>query len=99
MSLAADSNKMVYSVFQNDKYAIYSIDSVNYLKGNSVQAEFATGNPAQLPPPKQINTFFVNNLNNPNMGLPSDTATNLITDYSPSLKINRSRPALSCCGR
>lgn len=87
MSLSADSSKMVYSVFQDDKYKIYSIDSVNILIGKSIQPAFATGNPAMLPPPKQINNFLINNLNNPAMGLPSDTAKYLITDYSPSLKL------------
>ena len=87
MSLSADSNKMVYSVFQNNKYVIYSIDTLDNLKGNSIQPDFATGDPALLPPPKQINSFFVNNLANPIKGLPSDTATYLITDYSPSLKL------------
>jgi Tol biopolymer transport system component len=87
MSVSADSDKMVYSVFQNDKYDIYSIDSVNILKGTNTQPEFATGNPAVLPPPKQVNNFLINNLNNPIKGLPSDTASLLITDYSPSLKL------------
>ncbi|MDR3625771.1 MAG: hypothetical protein P4L45_03010 [Ignavibacteriaceae bacterium] len=87
MSLSADSSKMVYSVFQDDKYKIYSIDSISILNGKSLQPAFATGNPAILPPPKQINNFLINNLNNPAMGLPSDTAKYLITDYSPSLKL------------
>jgi Tol biopolymer transport system component len=87
MSLAADSSKMVYSVFQDDKYKIYSIDSVGILDGKSMLPAFATGNPAILPPPKQINNFLIDNLNNPIMGLPSDTAKYLITDYSPSLKL------------
>jgi Tol biopolymer transport system component len=87
MSVSSDSNRMVYSVFQNDKYAIYSIDSADVLKGYNIQPDFATGDPSLLPPSKQINNTFVNNLNNPKLGLPSDTASYLITDYSPSLKV------------
>jgi len=87
MSVSADSNLMVYSVFQNNKYAIYGIDSSKILDGENIQPDFITGDPSLLPPPKQITNFFVNNLTNPIKGLPSDTATYLITDYSPSLKL------------
>ena len=87
MSVSADSNLMVYSVFQNNKYAIYGIDFSKILDGENIQPDFVTGDPSLLPPPKQITNFFVNNLTNPIKGLPSDTATYLITDYSPSLKL------------
>ena len=87
LSVSSGSNDMVYSVFENNKYAIYSIDSTKILEGKKTNPEFATGNPAILPPAHRIGNRFIANFDNPHMGLPSDTAKYKVTDYSPSLRI------------
>ncbi len=87
LSVAENANGLVYSVFQDDKYEIYSIDSTQILNGKNVQPEFASGNPAILPPVPQVENSFVSNLNNPYLGLPSDTANYKTKDYSPSLRL------------
>ncbi len=87
MSVAADSNVMVYSVFNNNKYDIYSIDSLKVLEGSNTKPLLADVNPAALPPQKQMHSWFVDDFNNPNFGLPSDTAKYTSTNYSPSLKL------------
>lgn len=87
LSVAANSNKLVYSVFQNDKYLIYSIDSTKILEGKKPNPEFATGNPLLLPPAKRIGNKFLANLDNPKLGLPADTVNYKVTDYSPGLRI------------
>ncbi len=87
LSVATNANELVYSVYQNDKYEIYSIDSTEILNGKNVQPEFATGNPAVLPPAPQIDNTFLANLNNPYLGLPSDTTNFMTSDYSPALRL------------
>ena len=87
MSVSADSNSMVYSVYNNNKYDIYSIDSTKILEGKSLQPLLANVDPAALPPQKHEGDTFVDNLHNPKIGLPSDTAKFTETNYSPSLKL------------
>jgi Tol biopolymer transport system component len=87
LSVASKSNELVYSVYENNKYAIYSIDSSQILEGKKTNPEFATGNPAVLPPAHRIGNKFVSDLHNPHIGLPSDSAKFSVEDYSPSLKL------------
>ncbi|MCL5030566.1 MAG: peptidase S9 [Bacteroidetes bacterium] len=87
LSVATNANELVYSVFQDNKYEIYKIDSTQILNGKDVQPEFAIGNPGVLPPTPQVNNTFIANLNNPYLGLPSDTTDYKTTDYTPSLRL------------
>ncbi len=87
MSVAADSNNMVYSVFNNNKYDIYSIDSKEVLKGKASSPLIAGINAGALPPQKQVSDTFVDNLHNPTIGLPSDTTKFSETSYHPSLSL------------
>jgi Tol biopolymer transport system component len=87
LSVASNSNDMVYSVFENNKYAIYSIDSTKILKGKKTNPQFATGNPAILPPANRLGNRFLTNFENPHIGLPSDTTKFLVTNYNPALKL------------
>ncbi len=87
LSVAKNSNKLVYSVYQNDKYNIFSIDSSQILNGENPKPEFATGDPADLPPAKRIGHKFYANLTNPNIGLPSDSAKFKSSPYSAGLSL------------
>ena len=87
LSVAAKAKELVYSVFQNDKYEIYKIDSTQILNGKDVSPEFAVNNPGVLPPSPQVDNTFLANLNNPYLGLPSDTTKFETTDYSPTLRL------------
>jgi WD40 repeat protein len=86
LSSSLDSNRLAYSVFEDGKYNIYRIDSSAVLAGKELSPEFTVGNPAILPPAHRLVATLVANLDNPDLGLPSDTTFN-ITDYSASLSL------------
>jgi Tol biopolymer transport system component len=87
LSVAQNTNKLVYSVYRNDKYDIYLIDSSSTLGGMKPEKEFATGNPAILPLKPNLTKPFYANLYNPNIGLPADSDQFEITNYHPSLSL------------
>ncbi len=91
LSVASNSNKMVYSVFHNDKYLIYSIDSTKILDGYKPAPEFATGDPAVLPPAARNDSTkdnkFLARFENPNIGLPGTTTKDSITNYGGGLRL------------
>ena len=86
LSVARDKNKLVYSVFQNDKYSIFSIDSTIFLEGRKLHMPFRNKNLAELPPMNRTGIKFLSVLENPHFGLPGDT-TYKVTDYSPKLSL------------
>ncbi|MHB1688578.1 MAG: peptidase S9 [Ignavibacteriaceae bacterium] len=87
LSVAANSNYITYSVFDDGKYDIFSIDSLNVMNGTPVVPQFAFTNPGQLPPLKRFGNVLTNNLNDPNFGLPADTNFQ-VTDYHPTLRLS-----------
>ncbi len=86
LSVARDSNKMIFSVYQNNKYDIYSFDSTKIIQGKIPYNNYTFTNPGFLPPMKRKSPMFMANLDDPVIGLPSDTAYK-ITNYHPSLSI------------
>ncbi len=94
MSIAAKSNRMVFSAYEDGKYDIYMTDSANILAGvpvEQIRQEFAVAkvpaNPAMLPPIDQNGGELLATLHNPDYGLPP--ARNLtVTPYHPGLAID-----------
>ncbi len=87
------NDDIVFSTYENGKYAIHRIDSEKLTKGNMVRAtdrsESLAPDPAVLPPVNRKNRELVELLSNPDYGLvPSDTSftvkpyhSNLSLDY------------------
>ncbi len=88
LSVALDSNKIVYSAYVKGLYSIYSIDSAKTLNGEKPLPEFAAANPGILPPAIQLHKKFINDLENPGIGLPPQDTVYKTNDYSPSLRVN-----------
>jgi Peptidase of plants and bacteria/WD40-like Beta Propeller Repeat len=86
ISVSQKSNDIVYSVFEDGKYAIYSIDSTRELAGTSLVPAVAA-NQAVLPPVKRSSTRFLSDLGNPELGLPPDTAHYSTTPYITSFHL------------
>jgi len=86
LSVAKHANKIVFSVYQNGKYNIYSIDSSKIMQGKTPFDNYPFTNPGFLPPLHRKNPTFLANFDNPDIGLPSDTMYK-ITNYHPSLSI------------
>ncbi len=86
LSVAKDSDEIVYSVYKNNSYSIYSIDSTKILNSNKPPKEFAFVNPGNLPPAKKIDSLFITNLDNPNFGLPREIKDS-VKNYNPSLMV------------
>jgi Tol biopolymer transport system component len=84
LSVAGKNNKIVYSVYEDGKYSIYSYDNTKPHNVNIVK--FDNLSPGKLPPVDRVTNFFVNNLENPKIGFPDDS-TFKYTDYSSSLSL------------
>ncbi len=87
LSVARDTTRLVYSVYEEGKYSIYSIDSAAAFKGREPEPDFADGTQAILPPRQRVNPLFLANLENPLIGLPSDTSQFSTTPYSADLHL------------
>jgi Tol biopolymer transport system component len=86
LSVALDTNRLVYSVFEKGGYSIYAIDSAAVLAGTPARI-FDRAVPASLLPPFHRKADIVmRQLENPELGLVTDT-TFTSTDYSPSLSL------------
>ncbi|MEJ2614986.1 MAG: hypothetical protein P8Z35_08510, partial [Ignavibacteriaceae bacterium] len=87
ISIAKNVNKLVYSVYEKGKYNIYTIDSTAVLSANNSITEFPKYDPGVLPPQDRgDNTLVLNDLKNPEIGLPSDTSFTY-SDYDASLSL------------
>ena len=87
ISVARKINKLVYSVYEKGDYNIYSIDSTVVLSAQNYLTEFPKYEPGILPPiDRGDNDLVLNNLKNPEIGLPSDS-TFTYSDYDASLSL------------
>ncbi len=87
ISVAKNVNKLVYSVYEKGDYNIYTIDSTAVLSANNSLTEFPKYDPGVLPPQDRgENTLVLNNLKNPEIGLPSDSSFTY-SDYDASLSL------------
>ncbi len=87
LSVAANKNYITYSVFDDGKYNIYSIDSSKIMDGIPVIPKYTFTDPGELPPAKRFGNVLTNNLEDPNFGLPADTTFNT-TKYHPTLRLS-----------
>jgi Tol biopolymer transport system component len=88
ISIAERTNRLVYSVYEDGKYNIYSADSLKELPAAPVQPLTQSSTIAEtLPPIKRTKDLVLAQLNDPNHGLPKDT-TFANDDYHPTLSLD-----------
>jgi Tol biopolymer transport system component len=95
LSVAQNSERLVYCLYEDDKYNIYSIDSAEDLRGREPGAPLGPVNPSVLPPRKKPEGEVLGLLKNPIFGLPEEAEFE-ISDYKPKLKLDYvSQPQLA----
>jgi len=95
LSVSQKSERLVYCLYEDEKYNIYSIDSADDLKGREPIAQLAQVNPSVLPPREKGGGEVLGLLKNPLYGLPEETEFE-ISDYKPKLKLDYvSQPQLA----
>jgi Tol biopolymer transport system component len=95
LSVAQDSERLVYCLYEDDKYNIYSIETAEGLRGREVAGPLGPVDPSVLPPRKKPEGEVLGLLKNPIFGLPEETEFE-ISDYKPKLKLDYvSQPQLA----
>lgn len=70
LSVALKTNRLSFSVYEDGKYNIYTVDAPEVLAGKPVTEMTTDGiNPAALPPLARVSTTLDSVLHNPTMGL------------------------------
>ena len=87
LTMAADTELVVISVYEDDGYHLYSIDRAEVLDGTEVIPMFATLEPARLPPAERITDDVVTALADPTTGL-ADTLEFETRPYSARLALD-----------
>jgi len=87
LSVAQKSERLVYCLYEDEKFNIYSIDSREDLVGREPITEFAKVRPSVLPPRKKPEGEVLGLLKNPLYGLPKETEYE-VSDYKPKLKLD-----------
>lgn len=87
LSVASRAPRLAFSVFENGKYGIYSVDAAEKLAGEEPAKWPNDSNPAALPPMLRATTEVLSLIKNPDFGLPavSDSAA---SDYHPKLSLD-----------
>lgn len=97
LSISQGTGQMAYSVYQEDNYSIYAIDSFELLAGEEPNGEFGEILPSLLPPRKKGEGEVLALLRNPMYGLPEE-ADFEIADYKPKLALDYISPAQMAVG-
>lgn len=91
LSVAQNSGKIAYCVYEDGKYSIYSIDPQQALERTEPVAEFGQIDPAVLPPREKPEGELLGLLKNPLYGLPRETEYE-VEDYKPKLALDYVAP-------
>ncbi|MCG3156672.1 MAG: Protein TolB [bacterium] len=86
LSVAQKTNRLAFSVFEDGKYNIYTVDAPEVLAGKPAAQSADDANPAELPPMARVVTKLDSVLHNATMGL-SDTSTERVVNYSSKLRL------------
>ena len=87
LSVAQGNGHLAYSVFEDENYNIYSIETAENLEGNEPQNQLEYLWPSVLPPRQEPEGEVHDLLHNPLFGLPEAPAYT-VTDYKPKLKLD-----------
>ena len=97
LSIAQKTGHMAYSVYSENNYSIFAIDSFELLAGEKPNGDFGDIRPSLLPPRKTGEGEVIALLKNPMYGLPEE-ADFEIADYKPKLALDYVSPAQMAVG-
>jgi Tol biopolymer transport system component len=92
LSVASDSDQLVFSAYEGDRYTIYAIDSTAVLKGGPVLPPLAEISPAVLPPADRPVGDVMALVGNAELGLPATSDEFERTSYSAGLSLDYIAP-------
>ncbi|NIN72620.1 MAG: BamA/TamA family outer membrane protein [Gemmatimonadetes bacterium] len=98
MSISSESNKMVFSAYEGDRYTLYAIDDQTVLEGGPVQPPLAEINPAVLPPADRPVGDVMALVDNAYLGLPPTSDEFEETKYSAGLSLDYIAPPNAAVG-
>lgn len=91
LSVAQHSGRLVYCLYENDNYNIYSLDSYEPLAVIDRAEKFGEVWPSVLPPRTKPEGELLGLLKNPLYGLPKESEYK-VSDYKPKLKLDYVSP-------
>jgi len=95
LSVADQTGRVAYSVYEEGNYSIYTIDSDQMLAGHAPVSSGAKVSPAALPPADRQGSEVLGLIKNPLYGLP-DASTFTVSPYSSKLMLDYvSQPSLA----
>jgi Tol biopolymer transport system component len=97
LSVAQKTGQMAYSIYLEDYYSIYTIDSSENMMGQEPKDVFGDISPSVLPPRKQREGEVLALINNPLYGLPEEAEFE-IQEYKPKLALDYVSPAQIAIG-
>jgi Tol biopolymer transport system component len=97
ISVAQETGHMAFSVYSENNYSIYAIDSFELLSGEKPNGDFGEILPSLLPPRKTGDGEVIALLNNPLYGLPEDAEFET-ADYKPRLALDYVSPSQMAVG-
>jgi Tol biopolymer transport system component len=97
LSVAQKTGQMAYSVYGDNNYSIYAIDSYELLAGETPNGDFGDLRPSLLPPRKTGEGEVMALLKNPMYGLPEEAEFD-VADYKPRLALDYVSPAQMAVG-
>jgi len=86
LSVARQSGRVVYSVYEGGKYAVYGVDSADALPGTPLAA-VASPSPAMLPPQNRPHSELLTLLADSTIG-EKYASTETVTNYHPRLALD-----------
>lgn len=92
MSLAKGRDRLVFSVFEGDRYTIYAAESPEVLAGGPVEPPIGDTSPAVLPPEDRPVGDVMALVSNADLGLPASTDEFETRDYSAGLSLDYIAP-------
>jgi Tol biopolymer transport system component len=87
LSVAEQTDKLVFSSYEGGSYSIYTFDEAAELAGQPPEFLDAAVNPAALPPEQRATEELEVLLDNPELGLP-DALTFSVQNYKPGLGLD-----------
>jgi len=91
LSIAAKTNDLLYSVYDDGNFSIYTIEPPDLLAGKAVEALQGQYSPAVLPPKERSGSEILGLLKNPWFGLPDATKFG-VSSYKPKLTLDFATP-------
>ncbi len=92
ITLSANGDRMVFSVYEGNRYSLYAIESKQVLEGGSIRPPISDVSPAVLPPADRPVGDVMALVDNAQLGLPSTAHDFQTQDYSAGLSLDYIAP-------